>query len=181
MDLGALPILVVVVVLIGRAFKEFSKVSRNRPGSGNDGLPPAGDSGARELFDFLKELKEQNQPASDTAVPLPLNADRNQAKMRAEIREAVRRGREAQEEAVRLPSATAPRSVTLPKPVEGKSDAYVIAKPIEDSPIGEVLVQGPGGLAHAVFATSLSDPRELAKRAMVLREVMGAPVGLRQL
>ena len=179
MDFGALPVLLVVAVLIGRAYKEFSKVSRNRPSTGSSGLPPTGDSGAKELFDFLKELKEQNQPAPDAALPPPLNVDRNQAKIRADIREAVRRGREAQEEAVRLPAASAPRSAPLAKPVEGKSDAYVISKPVEDSPIGEVMVQGSSGLAHAVFATSPSDSRDLAKRAMVLREVMGPPIGLR--
>ena len=63
-DLSFLIPLVVIVVVMAKVSKEFSKVSRNRPtgGGSDDGTSGGGRvEGARSIAEFLEELKRQAQ------------------------------------------------------------------------------------------------------------------------
>ena len=97
-DLSFLIPLVVIVVVMAKVSKEFSKVSRNRPtgGGSDDGTSGAGRvEGARSIAEFLEELKRQAQ-ATQAAPSASAESDETlQARLREKVREAARLRREA--------------------------------------------------------------------------------------
>ena len=183
MDFGFVPILVIIAVVAVRMSKEFKKVSRGRPsGGGVSGVPSSDGSGSRDLFDFLEELRRQNQPSQDEEPPPIDPADAAKARLRAKVREAVKRRQEAEnavssgsfeEEVPRRPVQVK----SMPSRTVSEVDAFALAK--LESVAGDGTAALPTGLAHDVFFVNPADPRDMAKRAIVLREVLGPPLALR--
>lgn len=181
MDFGFIPILVVLAVVAVRMSKEFKKVSQGRPHGGGVPGAPSSEGGARDLFEFLEELRKQNAPLQDDGPP-PLDpAEEAKARQRTKVREAVKR-RQAEENAVssgsfeespRLPVA----AKAVPRRTVSEVDAFALGK--LESVAGDGAAAQPAGLTHDVFLVNPADPRDMAKRAIVLREVLGPPLALR--
>ena len=183
MDFSFLVPLVVIVVVMARVSKEFSKVSRNRPSGGNPGggMPGSGGGeGARSIADFLEDLKRQAQAAQMERAE---NGEELQTRLREKVREAARLRRDA--------AGYAP-----PPPIEPRSSASLVASALP--PILQTVAAAPpppsvargapakvaaaerkSGLAHPVFGGDPAGAEGLARRAVLLREILGPPVGLR--
>ena len=182
MDFGFVPILVIIAVVAVRMSKEFKKVSQGRPHGGGVLGAPSSEGGAKDLFEFLEDLRKQNQPAQDDGPP-PLDpADEAKARLRAKIRESVKRRQTAEnvvlsgsfeEEVPRKPVA----AKALPRKTVSEVDAFALGK--LESVAGDGAAAQPAGLTHDVFLVNPADPRDMAKRAIVLREVLGPPLALR--
>lgn len=186
MDLSFLIPLVVIVVVMSKVSKEFSKVSRDRPsGGGDDDASGAGrTAGARSIAEFLEELKRQAQASQAPASPSGESDEALQARLREKVREAVRLKREAAASAgqppplnVPPPLHTAPVAATrvwnlatnggsAPEPPQKRSRAPA-----------KTAGERKAGLAHPVF-TAPSDTAGVARRAVLLREILGSPVAL---
>jgi len=176
------PILVIIAVVAARMSKEFKKVNQGRPGGGGlSGVPSADGSGAKDLFEFLEDLRKQNQSPQEEEPP-PLDpADKAKARLRAKLRETVKRRQEAENAVSSGSFEEAPR---LPVPVKAmmgrtvsEADAFALGK--LESVAGDGAAPQSSGLSHDVFFVNPADPRDLAKRAIVLREVLGPPLALR--
>ncbi len=173
---GFIPVLLIIIFVVIRFSKELSKVNNNRPGTGTPPVGPNEAGGARDIFDFLEELKRQNQTPEPRAEVS--SAYDEQAALRERIRTAARLNREMKTRILEEPPPIDQR-VAKPKPVVAQPvhDAYSVVNTVaQDEKDAE---QTRGGLDHPVFAGSLYDPMAMAKRAIVLREVMGSPLGLR--
>ncbi len=173
---GFLLFFVVIIVMVVKISKEFSKVNKSRPSTGMPPVPSGGQGGMRGISDFLEELKHLNQSAVQKVEEQP--AYNEQIEMREKIRNAARQSREMKTKILEEPPPLVMRKAK-PKlvAVQEVYDAYsVVNTAAQDEKEAE---QTRSGLEHPVFAGSLYDPMAMAKRAIVLREVMGPPVGLR--
>ncbi len=176
---GFLPFFLIIIFMVVRISKELSKVNKSRPSTGMPPVPPEGERGARDISDFLQELKRLNQPAAQTREEQ--SAHDEQMALRERVRRAVRENREMKTKILDEPPPSPPPlvvSVIKPKSVvEQEYDAYSVVNTAAQNE--KEAEQQRTGLDHPVFAGSLYDPMAIAKRAIVLREVMGPPVGLR--
>ena len=184
-DLSFLIPLVVIVVVMAKVSKEFSKVSRNRPtgGGSDDGTSGAGRvEGARSIAEFLEELKRQAQ-ATQAAPSASAESDETlQARLREKVREAARLRREAAGHG-RPPSFESPPP--LPREPQRTAPAVAPVAPVIEHPGAErralakaAAVERKAGLEHPVFGSASADAAGMARRAMLLREILGPPVGL---
>lgn len=184
-DLSFLIPLVVIVVVMAKVSKEFSKVSRNRPtgGGSDDGTSGAGRvEGARSIAEFLEELKRQAQ-ATQAAPSASAESDETlQARLREKVREAARLRREAAGHG-RPPSFESPPP--LPREPQCTAPAVAPLAPVIEHPGAErralakaAAVERKAGLEHPVFGSASADAAGMARRAVLLREILGPPVGL---
>lgn len=181
MDFGFVPILVIIAVVAVRMSKEFKKVNQGRPHGGGVPGAPSSEGGAKDLFEFLEDLRKQNQPSFEEKPP-PLDpADEAKARLRAKVREAVKRRQEAENAVSAGSFEEAPRRPVPMKAMSGRTlsevDAFALGK--LESVAGDGTAAQPAGLAHDVFLVNPADPRDMARRAIVLREVLGPPLALR--
>ena len=184
-DLSFLIPLVVIVVVMAKVSKEFSKVSRNRPtgGGSDDGTSGGGRvEGARSIAEFLEELKRQAQ-ATQAAPSASAESDETlQARLREKVREAARLRREAAGHG-RPPSIESPPP--LPREPQRTAPAVAPSAPVIEHPGAErralakaAAVERKAGLEHPVFGSASADAAGMARRAVLLREILGPPVGL---
>ena len=184
-DLSFLIPLVVIVVVMAKVSKEFSKVSRNRPtgGGSDDGTSGGGRvEGARSIAEFLEELKRQAQ-ATQAAPSASAESDETlQARLREKVREAARLRREAAGHG-RPPSLESPPP--LPREPQRTAPAVAPLAPVIEHPGAErralakaAAVERKAGLEHPVFGSASADAAGMARRAVLLREILGPPVGL---
>jgi len=184
-DLSFLIPLVVIVVVMAKVSKEFSKVSRNRPtgGGSDDGTSGGGRvEGARSIAEFLEELKRQAQ-ATQAAPSASAESDETlQARLREKVREAARLRREAAGHG-RPPSFESPPP--LPREPRRTAPAVAPLAPVIEHPGAErralakaAAVERKAGLEHPVFGSASADAAGMARRAVLLREILGPPVGL---
>lgn len=173
---GVFIFFVFIIVMVVRISKEFSKVNKSRPSTDMPPVAPQGQGGARDISDFLTELKRLNQPAAQKAEEQ--SAYDEQMAMREKLRNAARQTREKKARILdEPPPLVGNRAKPKPVAVQEVYDAYsVVNTAIQDEREAE---QKRSGLEHPVFAGSRYDPMAIAKRAIVLQEVMGKPVGLR--
>ncbi len=173
---GFFPFFLIIIFMVIRISKELSKVNKSRPGTGMPPVPSEGERGARDISDFLQELKRRNQPAAETAEEQ--SAQGEQIALRERVRRAVRENREMKTKVLDEPPPLVVSAAKVkPVVVQQVHDAYSVVNTVaQDEKEAE---QKRIGLEHPVFAGSLYDPMAIAKRAIVLREVMGPPVGLR--
>ena len=184
-DLSFLIPLVVIVVVMAKVSKEFSKVSRNRPTGGvsDDGTSGGGRvEGARSIAEFLEELKRQAQ-ATQAAPSASAESDETlQARLREKVREAARLRREAAGHG-QPPSFESPPP--LPREPQRTAPAVAPSAPVIEHPGAErralakaAAVERKTGLEHPVFGAASADAAGMARRAVLLREILGPPVGL---
>ena len=184
-DLSFLIPLVVIVVVMAKVSKEFSKVSRNRPtgGGSDDGTSGGGRvEGARSIAEFLEELKRQAQ-ATQAAPSASAESDETlQARLREKVREAARLRREAAGHG-QPPSFESPSP--LPREPQRTAPAVAPLAPVIEHPGAErralakaAAVERKAGLEHPVFGSASADAAGMARRAVLLREILGPPVGL---
>lgn len=173
---GFLVFFVFIIVMVVRISKELSKVNKSRPSTGIPPVPSEGERGARGISDFLEELKRLNQPAVQKADE-PSAYDEQMA-LREKVRNATRQNREMKTRILEeLPPPVMRKAKPAPVAVQEVYDAYsVVNTAAQDEREAE---QKRSGLEHPVFAGSLYDPMAIAKRAIVLQEVMGKPISLR--
>ena len=185
-DLSFLIPLVVIVVVMAKVSKEFSKVSRNRPtgGGSDDGTSGGGRvEGARSIAEFLEELKRQAQ-ATQAAPSASAESDETlQARLREKVREAARLRREAAGHG-QPPSFESPPP-PLPREPQRTAPAVAPLAPVIEHPGAErralakaAAVERKAGLEHPVFGSASADAAGMARRAVLLREILGPPVGL---
>ena len=165
MELVFLFIVFMGIALV-RMAREAAKVEKNRPQAG--GTPDESDMGGKSLFDVLEELSREREPAPELDDHEFDPPDSVHPKMRRWVypkRQDVR---------TQLPPSTSPPSPQVPvSPVVSVSNAPQLSR-------GKVhKVEGKAGLSHPVFNMDGLTPGEIAQRAVVLREVLGPPVGLR--
>lgn len=173
MDLSLIPFLLFVVFIVIRITKEASKVTRKRPGA-DDLFPdpqPDAEGGARDISDFLKELKRMHS----SPPPPEVVSDEKTRELRDRVRAAARQNRE-KKLPESLPPIVAKQVSALNQTVEEEDYSSASA----ESAYSEKTVKSvPGGLAHPVFSGSSRDPMTMARRAIILQEVLGPPLGLR--
>ncbi len=176
MDFGVFPVFLIILFVVIRVSKELAKLEKGRPGSGDPpDLPSAETDGARDIADFLAEIKRR---ATTPQGPSSPTFDEKQ-NLRRRVREAARQRREQAERETRGEVAP-PRAASVTPPVKAvvvEPDAYSVSP--EAAYDERVRGLTRPGLAHAVFSSPAVDPDALAKRAIVLRDVLGPPVGLR--
>ena len=116
---------VIIIALVIRVSKEFSKVNKGRPSTGVPPVPSEGERGARDISDFLQELKRLNQPLAQREAER--SAYDEQTEMREKIREAAQKSREMK---AKLAVEPFPLVVTptMPKPavLQQEHDAYSV-------------------------------------------------------
>lgn len=173
MGLGVLPFLLFVAFVVFRVVKEAAKVDEGRPGSGDPLLGPrTGGEGARDISDFLEELKRVHSPSP------PLVESYNETReLRQRVRDASRQNREMKTRILETQPPAVCVPAALPLQAEKEEDFYSVSAEAAYSERG--VVRASGGLAHPVFAGIPNDQMTMGKRAIVLREVLGPPLGLR--
>ncbi|MGI5868882.1 MAG: hypothetical protein ACOX9C_05510 [Kiritimatiellia bacterium] len=162
--------LIVIGSVIASVVKESKKVDRNRPADGDFG---DGD-GAKSIGEFLDELRRQAQDAlGEPATNADSPEARQQAELREKVREAARRRREVAKHAAPPPlpakakAAAAPAAAVHELPASGRPAAPKVVTPVRKT-----------GLAHPIFSAAATSPADAARRAVVLREILGPPVAL---
>lgn len=173
MDFGIIPFLVFIGFVVFRIAKEAAKVDRERPrGDGPLLDPQRGVEGSRNISDFLEELKRMQSSA-----PPPEVVYDETRELRRRVREAARQNRQMKTRVFEAETPVVQTLSPLPSQTVEADDFYTVSA---ESAYSEKAVAGQaGGLAHPVFSGVSSEQMSLAKRAIVLREVLGPPLGLR--
>lgn len=173
MDFGILPFLLFVGFVVFRIAKEAAKVDRERPQADGPLLDPQrGVEGARNISDFLDELKRMQSPAA----PSHMVSDETR-ELRRRVRDAARENREMKTRVLEEIPSVVPTAPPLPSQTVTEEDFYRASA--ESAYSKKTVLSVPGGLAHPVFSGGSKDQMAMAQRAIVLREVLGPPLGLR--
>ena len=181
-DLSFLIPLAVVIIVMAKVSKEFSKVSRNRPsggGAGGGASGTAGVEGARSIAEFLEDLKRQAQAAQAASATSAESDEDMQTRLREKVREAARLKREAAGRSQPPPLAPLPQEPRRGAPAV-PAPAPVIEHPGTDrrAPAKAAAEERKTGLEHPVFGAASTVAAGVARRAVLLREILGPPVGL---
>lgn len=175
MGLGVLPFLLFIGFLVSRIVKEAAKIEQERPGAdGPLSEPRSGDEGPRDISDFLEELKHLHWAGAEAPPDVAYDEKRM---LRQRVRDTARRNREMKTRVLETqpPAVSVPDS--LPLQAEKEEDFYSVSA--EAAYSERSVERASGGLAHPVFAGIPNDQMTMGKRAIVLREVLGPPLGLR--
>lgn len=162
-----LTVVIFIVVAVVRTKLEADKLKDNRPRNSGDGDPPP-DSDGKDIAVFLEDLRRRKQLAEDAAQAA---AEGRQTPAREPV---VRPYRIPSPTPTPPATSTAARKSYMPKPEQ-------TAMPL----IHEIDMHGAAlpqkhGLAHPVFSADGLSASALGKRAILLQEVLGTPVGLRE-
>ena len=177
MDFGIVPFLLFLGFIVFRIAREAAKVDRERPGADGPLLDPQRSvEGSRNISDFLEELKRMQSPAPPPAPPEVVYDETRE--LRRRVREAACRNREMKTRLIEDPPPVVQAFTPFPSEPVTKAEDFFSAS-AESAYSKKVVTRVPGGLAHPVFSGEARDQIALAQRAIVLREVLGPPLGLR--
>lgn len=154
-------------IALVRTVREAAKLEQNRPRAGT--TPDESSVDGKSIFDVLEEIRREREPVPEL--------DDHEFDSPEGVHPKMRRWIYPGQEVVRTQIPRPPPPSSPPAPVP-PIVSNVLDKP--EFPHGKYKKAYVNtGLSHPVFKMDGLTSSEMAQRAIVLREVLGPPVGLR--